>query len=313
MTLHEAAMSNVLRHVRELLQRGADPNSIDELTGEIALTIAAERGADHIARALLDAGADPNLPKALLPPLIAAAAGGFGGMLSLLLSRGAKIDARDETGGTALMSAAAGGHLEVVRLLVAGNANTALSDQKGQTAILVAAVNQHRDVVEFLAPYVSSEDQGRARVLMDPKQPVPSDVAQRLVDVAKRGNAAEVFAILGSGVPANAINSDGTTALMWAANFGHLQLVQQLIAAGADPQIEDMYGETALSHAASHETPLVFQFLYPMASAKDRRRCMRIVARNQLWTHQYPAWQGWKPPMPTSEPRRTKPVRRHHG
>ena len=51
------------------------------------------------------------------------------------------------------------------------------------------------------------------------------------------------------GADVHAVNSEGMTPLLWAANAGHTGAVNALIAAGADVDSSNMWGSTALMHA----------------------------------------------------------------
>jgi len=57
---------------------------------------------------------------------------------------------------------------------------------------------------------------------------------------------------------------DGKTALMMAAMFNHVQMVELLVARGADPKARDAAGNTALSVAramGAQDTPAVLERL----------------------------------------------------
>ena len=57
----------------------------------------------------------------------------------------------------------------------------------------------------------------------------------------------------GPSVPnVNLTNGDKETALHCAAQYGHLECVQQLLDAGAEPNIKNIREETALDHAAQY-------------------------------------------------------------
>ena len=64
---------------------------------------------------------------------------GYDAICTLLLRKGAKMDATDDGGVTPLMLAAAGGHAAVVALLVKEGADVLLADKKKKTALFCAA------------------------------------------------------------------------------------------------------------------------------------------------------------------------------
>src|SRR5688572_5824283 len=62
----------------------------------------------------------------------------------------------------------------------------------------------------------------------------PSSVSQTLVRLAAKGDRSAVEQLLREGVRPDARNKDGFTALIWAAGQGHIDVVQLLLAKGAD-------------------------------------------------------------------------------
>ncbi len=55
--------------------------------------------------------------------------------------------------------------------------------------------------------------------------------------------------------------SDGLTVLMYAANWGDLELVKVLVEGGADINARDRYGRTALTFASGHEHTEIAEYL----------------------------------------------------
>lgn len=81
---------------------------------------------------------------------------------------------------------------------------------------------------------------------------VPAEVAEmagRLFDMARSGNAAMLAAYLDAGVPVNLTNSAGDTLLMLAAYQGHPATVQALTRRGADVDLANDRGQTPLAGA----------------------------------------------------------------
>jgi ankyrin repeat protein len=71
------------------------------------------------------------------------------------------------------------------------------------------------------------------------------DTASLMLSAATKGDTPEVIEHLKS-VPVNSRNAEGRTALMEAAIHGHVDTANVLIAAGANPNLEDKDGLTAL-------------------------------------------------------------------
>lgn len=98
-------------------------------------------------------------------PLHLAARGGYIGIMSLLLSRGARIDAKDTCGRTALHYAADAGHLDAAGMLLSVGANPFLVDSDGCNSLHIAASKGREDIVRVLM------ERG-----MDPNLGVGSDI-----------------------------------------------------------------------------------------------------------------------------------------
>ncbi|SDC52820.1 ankyrin repeat domain-containing protein [Rhodococcus tukisamuensis] len=68
----------------------------------------------------------------------------------------------------------------------------------------------------------------------EPIDPQLQEIAQRVFDAARAGDAAALAAYLDAGVPVNLTNGTGDTLVMLAAYHGHVEAVQALIERGAD-------------------------------------------------------------------------------
>jgi len=68
-------------------------------------------------------------------------------------------------------------------------------------------------------------------------------------DAASSGNVSRVKALLADGVSADSADEDGTTALMAATFAGEREIVELLLQAEADPNLQDEAGLTALMNA----------------------------------------------------------------
>ncbi|KAK2731311.1 hypothetical protein FQN57_003452, partial [Myotisia sp. PD_48] len=109
-------------------------------------------------RIVLEAGANPNpqLPKGLFrsSPITAASFGGLAGMIKLLVQFGAKIDADNLEGQTALQAVAVTQNVECVAILLQYGANMDYMSSNGCTPLMTAIMhNKHAVLRVFLSNY----------------------------------------------------------------------------------------------------------------------------------------------------------------
>jgi len=96
-------------------------------------------------------------------------------LIKLLVDNGAKVNAKNETGGTPLHLAAFWGHFPVVKYLVKEGAKFDVQNNKGKTAMEVAASYGHGDIAEWLAEQMGEDvpeiRQGKQKVLESMPEP----------------------------------------------------------------------------------------------------------------------------------------------
>src|SRR5450631_1409810 len=83
----------------------------------------------------------------------------------------------------------------------------------------------------------------------------------KLSDAVRDGDAAQVKDLLARKVDVNARGSDGSTALLIAADRGKPELMAMLVKAGANPSIADENGDSPLSVAVAHGKPELVKML----------------------------------------------------
>ena len=116
--------------------------------------------------------------------------------------------------------------------------------------------------------------------------PVTFAFAQSPVaDAAMQRNAEEVSRLLKAGADVNLAQADGATALHWAAYHGDANLAKMLLAAGADPSAANREGSTPLWLAATQgDATMVATLLDGGADANESlplgRRPLMLAARS---------------------------------
>lgn len=260
--LFRAVKNNDVAEVRNLLEKGANPNikgprnvtplmeaSLNGSLETMKLLLAAGAGvnekngldatalhwaAPDVERTslLVDAGADVNARSrpGRTPLLVAASSPGAAGSVRLLLSKGGDPKSRDAMWQTALLNAAYAGDLEMVRIFVEAGSDVNAANILGDTPLMGAAAN--RDV----------------------------SMARLLLSKGAKVNAATTS---GREVRKGKIALVGLTALMFAVPYGPPDMVKLLLDAGAKVDARDVRGMTPLmlAVASDHADPRIVRLL----------------------------------------------------
>ena len=213
--LRSAAQGNGC-HVKELLGRCQDPNSVDA-SGETALWKASAAGHLDIVHIILDAGADLDISRRDgCSPLYASAWRGHLEILQCLLTSGADPDKADLVGRTPLFVAADHGRLTCVCSLLLAAATVDKADQYGRTPLMIASERGHLAVV--------------CSLLEAGAEPDSADLRGRtpLFNAAELGHRTVVSMLLHRGADAQKADEQGRTPLFVAADGGHLEVVRSV-------------------------------------------------------------------------------------
>lgn len=154
--LHEAAAVGDAQRARELAK--ADPVAVNAFAkdGFHPLGLAAFFKRPDAVRALLDAGADPNLASrpAGFTALHSAVADDEGAVVKdivrMLLDAGADANAQNASGATPLHTAAFTGNTPVIQMLLAAGGDPQLPDRRGLTPLDVARERDRSEAAALL-------------------------------------------------------------------------------------------------------------------------------------------------------------------
>jgi ankyrin repeat protein len=113
------------------------------------------------------------------------------------------------------------------------------------------------------------------------------DLASRLFDAARSGDAAMLAAYLDAGVPVDLTNTNGDTMVMLAAYHGNDSAVAALIARGADVDRHNNRGQTPLAGAVFKNDSTVIELLLsadadPLAGSPSALETARYFERDEL-------------------------------
>jgi len=211
------------------------------------LSIAAKKGEFEVVNALLELGANVNQGTILgNTPLCLAAENGHVDIVNILLKFGANINQPNLNGITPLYMAAEHDHLDVVKTLLNAHANFNLANNHGHTPLHIAAISNHFDTVRILLqpPATFTIEQLIQPIRGDDKAPL-------LFIAAEYGQLDIVNALIAAGIPVDQTNINKATPLCIAAENGYLDVVKALLAANANVNQENINNVTSLWIAAN--------------------------------------------------------------
>jgi uncharacterized protein len=118
-------------------------------------------------------------------------------------------------------------------------------------------------------------------------EPEVLDLASRIFDMARNGNAATLAAYLDAGVPANLTNTNGDTLVMLAAYYGHESAVAALVEHGADVDRHNNRGQTPLAGAVFKNETTIMELLLragadPLAGSPSALETARFFGRVEV-------------------------------
>jgi ankyrin repeat protein len=201
------------------------------------------------------ASAADTLRLAQLPPseselrtyagLHAAAAAGDAATIERLIVAGEKADIQDSRSRTPLHVAAWFGQHEAARALLRLGANPNARERQRFDVLTIAAINGDLEMVEIALA-------GGA----DPRAIVGTYESTALIEAAHLGHVAIVKRLIAARAPLDHFNDLGFTALIEAVVLGngsadHGAVVAALVRAGADVNLTDRQGMTALAYASA--------------------------------------------------------------
>ncbi|KAF7209088.1 E3 ubiquitin-protein ligase MIB2 isoform X1 [Nothobranchius furzeri] len=256
--------------VRELVQKHPDKVDIKN-QGKTALQVAAHQGHMEVVKALLQANSSVEVKdEDGDTALHYTAFGNQAEIARLLLSKGANINLLNNSMCTALQIAVNKGFTDVVRVLTDHSADVNLQDSYGDTPLHDAIAKDFRNIIEILVavPNIDFTQQNhrgfnllhhaalkgnklatekilaRARQLVDVKKE-DGFSALHLASLNNHRDVAEVLVKEGR-CDINICNNRNQTPLQLAVTQGHTDLVQLLVDEGADVNMEDEDGDTAM-------------------------------------------------------------------
>ena len=216
---------------------------------------------DHIdiVKILLDAGANPNLPKSN-DMSISGSSGDTAlavavdyadntSLIQMLLSKKADPNIPNSLGLTPLMHAIKKNHFNVVLLLLNAGADPNPKNRFGDTPLLLAVKQGNVKIIEMLLS---------KRVNLDCAKDAPECP---LIQASRSGNE-EIFEMLiNAGADVNAINAHGQTAFTEAIARNNIHIARRLLEEGADPNYGSHNGDPPIIQATKNRNRKAIELL----------------------------------------------------
>jgi len=280
-SLHVAATKGHAAMCELLIAEGALLNLISD-AGDTPLVCALNSGELGVAQLLWEAGAKLRLTSATVARKLrsfvhdavreAASRGGQEDPhvlteMECWLTCGANPSTRGDDGATALHLAASLNAVRAAELLVRHGASLTRLDDEGRSPMALAAVHGAKDVVNLLrayhAPFILTkptvgvqQEEADESSASSEGRPIANDgvrLMQMLSAVIVRGDRAHLQTMLAAGIPLDAHDHTGATALHVAAHMGLPHIVHLLLEHGASTSARDMHDNTPLDVARTME------------------------------------------------------------
>ena len=306
-TDHVACTEVLLQHWKSVCNNGACVELGESVIGSTASDCPAMWVDPAVCRVFIDAGADieARASKGGRSPLHLASCSGALEVVKMLVEAGAGVNVTDDDGDTCLILAAYHGHTETVRYLVGlPEVDVNHCDIDNETALGFAAKNGHTKVVRVLidagadidtkdintfSPLHLASCSGTLEVVKMLVRAgagvnVTDDYGRSLISAAFCGHTEIVrYLVCLPEADVNHCDIDNETALHWAANNGHTEVVRVLIDAEIEARNNDAFSPL---HLASCSGALEVVKMLVEAGAgvnvtdNDGITCLILAARN---------------------------------
>lgn len=254
----EACGYGRISEVKKFLKEGSVDVNWVSYTHDCCPIHVASQGKPEIVKMLLDAGAQVNVKdnRGNLP-LHHAAMKGHSAIIKTLMEAGSEINVQEKNGWSPLHCAAYWCHPEAVEVLIEHGCDISLLNKDQRSALHETCRSPEQDEAKL----------GKiARILINKGSDInikSSDEGEAdftpLMFSAYHGHPDVAKALLDAKCDIHAVGTNGWTALHWATDRDHQELVYLLLEAGADPTIKGERGELASERTKDKELKITLR------------------------------------------------------
>jgi ankyrin len=245
-----------------LLGKKIDPN-IAEPDGTTPLHWAVRNNDATLVDRLIRAGADVKATNRYgISAIALACESGSAPIIEKLIAAGVSANATGPYGETALHTCAHAGKVEAAKVLIAHGASLDAGDSwRGQTPLMWAAAQRHPDMMRALIE-AGADVNARSTIIAWERQRtseprdkwLPPGGLTPMLFAAREGCVDCVKVLVSAGADPNIVDPDQYSPLVIALINGHFDVAGALIDAGANLDMEDKVGRTALWAAVDAHT-----------------------------------------------------------
>ena len=272
--LHAAAEGGNSSIMRSILSYDIDINSKDDESSATPLIIAVMHNHVEVAKYLLQKGADISLTTESNKRKALHIASQYGSVeaIEMLLSYDSRPDLRDGEGNTPLACAAACGQIEAVNCLLKHGADPSLKGENGWSILHFAAQSGNVIIIEtMVSKGLDIDSRGEAlgvtplmvcikfgqleaaKYLLEKGADESSKTTPGRISLlslaSAAGSIAAIEMLLSHGCNIDSRDSGGDTPLMHATRLGNTEVVEHLLAKGANPLLRNT-SDLGLLHLA---------------------------------------------------------------
>jgi len=249
-----AVRQDNIKLVKILFEKGADPD-MQNHEADTALLHTNVNSSPEIVKILLDNGANPNIRGHRgKTALLWHTIWCSSAIVKILLEQGADPDIHDDQGNTPLIWATQRNNTKLLKILLENGANINIKNHDGMTALDLALYGTQ-----------SCNNQAIVDLLKKATEKVNSYISTNgctsLISAAKNNNLEMVQMLLNAGADKDIQDKDGWTALHWAAKNNSTYIIQRLLKKNANLDIQDNLGCTALIQAVRFNRSEIAQML----------------------------------------------------